>query len=699
MNTLNHRRANELADLYQRVVDLERQIRQIPSRQAKLAPAALTLQVIQAAHGFTVGKAVSIDSGSWALFSDLGSVAYSSARPLWGIVSAVTSPDAFCLTIGGEGITTSTSLGAGYYYTFQNGDPVLIEGSYPPFDGKGSGIAVMAMSATSVIVANDGRYDGLQSHDGTYAVVAHPDIVAGHYVVYAGVPSGESPLAIADEDNPWKWTNVGIALFEVGTAGVWLVLVAGTHSWSIFGSGDVRPAWLLTTPYNAGQRIYLSTTNPGQYATSAPAFKVYAGISSASYLSDTTTFSAVAVGQGVPYPIPASGGGTGTDVSLIAEHSLLFLDTYGTPSSRKIAGLLSATATHSVIAQKNGEPPTHLLLDLAADGSFELETGTLYTRVCGKRSGTTAPVDKMFLRYNGTTWEGYGPLLDSVGQLLSHDGTDLVTIDASTPQSVLGVAGATAAAPEPIQATDDGFIFGRLAGALTFAAPTDFGISGGGGVSGRSASIITALGSGSFTVPAGVYRIRCVVIGGGGGSGATSGGSKTLGWVASSSGGIPNTALVASSSNYSKGGSAACMIAELDVTPGQTISYTVGAGGAETAFGTPPWNGGNGGTSSVTYGTLTLLATGGEGGRDAASSYNDAASGGVCEIVGNVSTYQAWALGLPGQKGEPTSWGLAGVSSFWSGGDTYSAGVVINSASPSLGYGGSSQPGVVAFYW
>lgn len=474
--TPNHRASNELAELRQRLLVLEQQVRQLPSRPAQLAPAALTLQVVQEAHGFTEGKAVSIASGAWALFTDYGASAYSAARPLWGIVSAVTGPDTFRLTIGGEGVTTSTSLVAGYYYSFQNGDPVQIVGDYPPFEGAGYGIAVMAMSNTSVIVANDGRFEGLQSHDGTYAVVSHEDIDAGHYVVYAGVPSGESPLALADEVNAWKWTNVGIALFEVGSAGTWLILVAGTHSWYSYGNGDVRPAWMLASPYNLGQRIYLSDTNPGQYATTEPAFKVYAGISAAGYQPasppnpETTGFYATAVGQGVPYPIPASGGGTGRDVSTLNEHSVLFMDTYGSPASRKIAGLLSATSDYAVIAQKNSEPPTHLLLDLAATGSFVVDAGVLYSRVCGKKSSTTAPVDKMFLRYNGTEWQGYGPLLDGLGKLLSHDGSDLQMIDASTPRSVLGVAGGSAAVPAPIVATADGQVLQRLSGTLQFAA-------------------------------------------------------------------------------------------------------------------------------------------------------------------------------------------------------------------------------------
>jgi hypothetical protein len=444
-----------------------------PVRVGNSQPSALVIDVVQTGHGFTVGKAVTIASGAWALFTDYGP-AYGAARPLWGIVCGVTGPNSFRLTIGGEGITTTSSLGAGYYYTFNNGDPVQIVGDYPPFDGAGAGVAVMAMSQTSVVVSNDGRFDGLQSHGGTFAVVSSPDIDAGHYVVYSGVPSGQSPLALADEANAWKWTNVGIALFEVGVAGTWLVLVAGTHAWYSYANGDARPAWMVTPAYNVGQRIYLSTTNPGQYATAEPSFKVYAGISEAGYTPasppnpETTSFYATAVGQGVPYPIPASGGGTGTDVSGLNEHSVLFMDTYGSPSSRKIAGLLSVTSEYAVIAQKGGNTPTHLTLDLVANGSFVELSGTLYAAAGGKRFSTTAPTDKQFMRYNGTTWQPYGPLLTAVGQMLSWGSSDLVTVDCSLSNSVVGRSANSAGAFAPIQAGGPNRIFAMGATALSF---------------------------------------------------------------------------------------------------------------------------------------------------------------------------------------------------------------------------------------
>lgn len=474
---------SDVATLTRQVAELTARVNalaaRVPVRIGRQQPSSVPIDVVQTAHGFTsadVGKAFSCAAGAWTLFSDYGASSYTPARPMWGILAGIVSDNVFRLVIAGEGVTTKTDLEIGSWYTFIDGEPAKILGGYPPIEAASAGIAAMAISATSVVVSNDSRFQGLQSMDGTYATVYHEDIGAGHYVVWAGVPSGQSPLALADPANPWKWTNVGIALFEVGASGTWLVLTTGDHTWYDYNNGDTRPGWMTTPPYNVGQRIYLSDSAPGQYAATEPAFKVYAGISGASYTPadppnpECTTFSARAVGQGVPYPIPASGGGTGTDVSALDEHSVLFLDTYGSPASRKIAGLLSATADFAVIAQKNSEFPVHLSLDLAATGSFIVDSGTLYAAAGGKKFAATAPTnDNQFLKYDGSEWVSYA-LLTQIGRLLSHNGTTYVQVDASTPYNILGVAGGSNAVPAPIVAAAAGTMFQRGASGLEFSS-------------------------------------------------------------------------------------------------------------------------------------------------------------------------------------------------------------------------------------
>lgn len=109
------------------------------------------------------------------------------------------------------------------------------------------------------------------------------------------------------------------------------------------------------------------------------------------------------------------------------------------------------------------------------------------------------------------------------------------------------------------------------------------------------------LASGSFTVPAGVYRIRGRVWGGGGG-----GGGGGAGGAGSGGGG----------GGYAEGW--------YDVTPGQVIAVTVGAAG--TAGIQSGANGGAGGSSSL--GSL-LSATGGAGGLSTTTSVKAGVAGGT----------------------------------------------------------------------
>ena len=118
--------------------------------------------------------------------------------------------------------------------------------------------------------------------------------------------------------------------------------------------------------------------------------------------------------------------------------------------------------------------------------------------------------------------------------------------------------------------------------------------------------------SGSFTVPAGVTRVRVTVTGGGG-----AGGSNTV--APAGGGGAGGTALAILSS----------------LTPGSIIPITVGAGGTASSGNT----GGVGGTSS--FGTY-VSATGGAGGIGG-TTYGPMAGGaggsGVGGNVNNIGSY------------------------------------------------------------
>lgn len=138
-----------------------------------------------------------------------------------------------------------------------------------------------------------------------------------------------------------------------------------------------------------------------------------------------------------------------------------------------------------------------------------------------------------------------------------------------------------------------------LRGDKTWAA------AGGGGGRGQ---VLTS--SGTFTVPAGVTAVKVTVIGGGGGSGGALWNSY---WGSSQSSGAGG------------GGTAIKYITGL--TPGSTVSVTVGAGGSA---GGASSNGGSGGTSS--FGAY-CSATGG---------------GGTAYGFYNNGTYSNNARGTPG---------------------------------------------------
>lgn len=123
-----------------------------------------------------------------------------------------------------------------------------------------------------------------------------------------------------------------------------------------------------------------------------------------------------------------------------------------------------------------------------------------------------------------------------------------------------------------------------------------------GGVSAIGANTFTS-GSGNYTVPAGVNIISGYVIGGGGGGG---------GRQSNHGGG-------------SGGGSAPAVHFATTVTPGDVISYSVGAKGTKGSSDTNTSSDGNAGTASNlgTYAT----SNGGGGGRRKTST-NAAASGG-----------------------------------------------------------------------
>ena len=175
--------------------------------------------------------------------------------------------------------------------------------------------------------------------------------------------------------------------------------------------------------------------------------------------------------------------------------------------------------------------------------------------------------------------------------------------------------------------------------------------------------VITSSGSGSWTVPSYVHKVKIMMLGAGGGGG----GAAAL---------TDNTSFCSGGG----GGGGASVYFEWDVTPGSSISYVIGSGGtggSGLVGGSPgPVSGSNGedgGATSCTYKGTTYSAEGGRGGGGATARSVSGGSGGAGGAGASESTYSKYIWKSGGYSG-----GGAGSS-----GSGYGAGSVGNSS-----YGG-----------
>jgi hypothetical protein len=203
------------------------------------------------------------------------------------------------------------------------------------------------------------------------------------------------------------------------------------------------------------------------------------------------------------------------------------------------------------------------------------------------------------------------------------------------------------------------------------ALPTWQNAAGGGGLGG----ITVFTSSGTFTIPTGKTVVKVTVQGGGGGSGATRNGA------ASGGGGGGGTAIT-----YLTG-----------LTPGNTLTVTVGLGGiAGATTGGNPQNAGTGGTSSVASGTQTITtvsATGGAGtlkgdnGSYSSGGSGGGTSGGTFGMTGNVGTANTTGLSTGSCPNYYTFTGMGGSSMFGSAGNPSVVGTPTTSGNTPSSYG------------
>lgn len=130
-------------------------------------------------------------------------------------------------------------------------------------------------------------------------------------------------------------------------------------------------------------------------------------------------------------------------------------------------------------------------------------------------------------------------------------------------------------------------------------------------------------GAWNFTIPAGVFSVRCRVWGAGGGGGGVNGPGAGSG-----------------------GGGGAYGEKTLRVTPGDTLSGTIGTGGAA---GTSASDASPGTATTLVYSATTYTAGGGAGGQSAASNAQNSVAGGTAS--------GSWDFSVGGQ---PSFGGVAG---------------------------------------
>jgi hypothetical protein len=176
----------------------------------------------------------------------------------------------------------------------------------------------------------------------------------------------------------------------------------------------------------------------------------------------------------------------------------------------------------------------------------------------------------------------------------------------------------------------------------------------------------TTTGAQSFVVPANVYSIYALLVGaGGGGAGGDSAGGGSTG-----------------------GGGGALAYGTIPVAPGETLTFTVGAGGTA---GTSGNDGGNGGFSRIARGATTLInAGGGEGG----------ANDDTGTVAGGTRTYGATVTNTGGGNGgtsgatTDTGGGGGGAGGYTgNGGNGGTSGAGTNGAGGGGGGGGATNSG------
>jgi hypothetical protein len=223
----------------------------------------------------------------------------------------------------------------------------------------------------------------------------------------------------------------------------------------------------------------LSHTKPTEPAFVVPVADVVADIDGAKRLF-ILGGAATASDLSRPYPLALKWGGTGLDMTVATPNSMVIM----AASGNNLATNTNASARPGIPWQKQAgqiqwavaptidtSDPFAAVLVIYRPVTDAIEYGSLGDIL------PPATVNQQVLMWDETEEIWYAQsLMDSTGELLSHDGTELTTIDASTPRSVLGNPTDSAAVPEAIAATDNNQILVSTTDSLEWlAAPSTSG--------------------------------------------------------------------------------------------------------------------------------------------------------------------------------------------------------------------------------
>jgi hypothetical protein len=463
----------------------------------------------------------------------------------------------------------------------------------------------------------------------------------------------------------------------------------------ILGSGCQIEKFYLINNTGTGAKTVKNTSGTGITVPAGKATLVYNNgtnvVDAASYFTSLTLGSA----------LPVASGGTG--ITSFGSGVATFL---GTPSSANLAAALTdetgsgsaVFATSPTLVTPNLGTPTTLVLSSATGLPLSSGvTGTLPVANGGTGTATPALVQGSNITITGT-WpnQTIAAAAPGTGTVTSVGGTGTVNgislsgsvttsgsltlggtlSGVSLTSQVTGTLPVANGGTGAATLTANNVLLGNGTSALQVVAPSSSGnvltsngstwtsaAPAGGGFS--AMDLFTS--STTFTIPSGKTTLKITVIGGGGGG--AKGGTYAFGRGGGAGGGA--------SIKYFTG-----------LTPGNTLTVTIGAGGTAGTVSNNP--GGTGGTSSVASGTQsisTIQATGGAGGsgNQDGSVIGGVGSGGTANFTGGT--------GMGGGFGGNTASGEGGNSFMGGGGYGGSNGSASITGGPGQPYGGGGGGG------